>query len=371
MIWDRRATSRPVASHTYQQAVEEDELPWGGALRLDKVIETDLDQDSKHSMIRSMRYCRDHRGLLGVLSRSGQLRVLHTKREALSSDAPSESPELLQVKNSHEMDHAYADLSRKNNRIVSFDWVTLGSPVLRPRLLVLRYNGNFEILEQPSAASDHVFKLVSWKSPHRGLEEETPYHEMMQFESQQASEMLAPLLVEQALSNVPIFGPDCEDVEMAIETALTPDASALLTVEETGAFKAPLPASFFTATSISEKLRVLRAYVRKQLEASDELDAVQSKLGNLKVLKDGADDIPLASNGVGSCREVHEALLSTLVETSGLPREAQSVVDHTMLLRAREKYLFDAATNRNVVSDDPWTKFVWDWIAGKCRNILY
>lgn len=174
MIWDRRATSRPLASHTYLQAVEEDELPWGGALRLDQVIETDSDPllaEGKHSLIRSLRYCRDRRGLLAALSPTGQLKVLETNREMQSSStAAQEGPELLQVQRSHEMDASYRDASRRNDRIVSFDWVTLGSPVLRPRVLVLRANGSFDVLEQPSRTSDHVFNFVPWQSPHRGLE---------------------------------------------------------------------------------------------------------------------------------------------------------------------------------------------------------
>lgn len=174
MIWDRRATSRPVASHSYTQAVDEDDLPWGGSLRLDRVIETDDDPslaEEKHSMIRSLRYCRDHRGLLAVLSRTGQLKVLETNKEVPSSDiASQDGPELLQVQKSHEMDVSYRETSRKNDRIVSFDWVTLGSPALRPRLFVLRANGSFEILEQPSRTADHIFKLVPWQAPHRGLE---------------------------------------------------------------------------------------------------------------------------------------------------------------------------------------------------------
>jgi WD repeat-containing protein mio len=171
MVWDRRATSRPVASHTYIQAVEDDDIPWGGALRLDRAIDTDSAADGKHSLIRSLRYCRDHRGLLAVLSRTGQLRVLETNKETLSAhDSSSQSPELLQVRKSHEMDVNYSDASRRHSQIVSFDWVTLGSPALKPRLLVLRSNGSFEILEQPSEASDHVFKLVPWQAPYRGLE---------------------------------------------------------------------------------------------------------------------------------------------------------------------------------------------------------
>lgn len=173
MIWDRRATSRPVASHSYMQAVEEDELPWGGALRLDRVIETDSESfaESKHSLVRSLRYCRDRRGLLAALSPTGQLKVLETNKEVVSAGiAPQDGPELLQVQRSHEMDVSYRDNTRRSDRIVSFDWVTLPSPALRPRLLVLRANGNFDILEQPSRTSDHVYKLVPWQAPHRGLE---------------------------------------------------------------------------------------------------------------------------------------------------------------------------------------------------------
>lgn len=174
MVWDRRVTSRPLASHTYIQAVEEDQLPWGGALRLDQVIETNSDllpADGKHSLIRSLRYCRDRRGLLAALSPTGQLKVLETNREMQSSGAALEGgPELLQVQRSHEMDVSYRNASRRNDRIVSFDWMTLGSPILRPRILVLRANGNFDVLKQPSRASDYVFNLVPWQSPHRGLQ---------------------------------------------------------------------------------------------------------------------------------------------------------------------------------------------------------
>lgn len=146
-------------------------MPWGGALWLDRIVETDSDREAsegKHSLIRSLRYCRDHRGLLAVLSRTGQLKVINTNKE---SPSPQQTgPELLQVQRSYEMDVSYLETSRKNDRIVAFDWVTLGSPVLRPRLLVLRANGRFDILEQPSQTSDHVYKLVPWQAPHRGLE---------------------------------------------------------------------------------------------------------------------------------------------------------------------------------------------------------
>ncbi|RDA92773.1 hypothetical protein CP533_0813 [Ophiocordyceps camponoti-saundersi (nom. inval.)] len=354
MIWDRRVTSRPLASHTYLQAVEEDDLPWGGALRLNKVIETSPDlflTEGKHSLIRSLRYCRDRRGLLAALSPTGQLKVLETNREMQpSGTAPQGAPELLQVQRSHEMDVSYRDTSRRGHRIVSFDWITLGSPVLRPRLLVLRANGNFEVLEQPSRTSDYVFNFVPWQSPHRGLHEGAPYHDVMRFEPSQTVEMLGTFLAEQALSEVPIFGSDKCRIEERLQGALKNTSAVSTTVEHVDENPTPLPDSFHKAKSVASQLRSLRAYVR------DDDGSAQTEDGH-------ANDVSLASNSLTSCREIHEELLSSLATAKGLPREAQSVVDHVMLSRAKEKYLFDAAVNREVVSDDPWKRFLWDWIA--------
>ncbi|RDA84514.1 hypothetical protein CP532_1504 [Ophiocordyceps camponoti-leonardi (nom. inval.)] len=354
MIWDRRVTSRPLASHTYLQAVEEDDLPWGGALRLNKVIETSSDlflTEGKHSLIRSLRYCRDRRGLLAALSPTGQLKVLETNRELQPSGTASQgAPELLQVQRSHEMDVSYRDTSRRGHRIVSFDWITLGSPVLRPRLLVLRANGSFEVLEQPSRTSDYVFNFVPWQSPHRGLHEGAPYHDVMRFEPSQTVEMLGTFLAEQALSEVPIFGSDKCRIEERLQGALKNTSTVSTVVEHVDENPTPLPDSFHKATSTASKLRSLRAYVR------DDNGSTQTE-------DDDANDMSLASNSLTSCREVHEGLLSSLATAKGLPREAQSVVDHVMLSRAKEKYLFDAAVNREVVSDDPWKRFLWDWIA--------
>ncbi|KAM0507193.1 hypothetical protein ACHAP8_000820 [Fusarium lateritium] len=341
MIWDRRATSRPVASPTYMQAIEEDELPWGGALRLDQVIETDSDPflaEGKYSLVRSLRYCRDHRGLLAVLSRTGQLKVLNTNKEAPS--AGSSNPELLQVQKSYEMDVSYVETSRKNDRIVAFDWVTLSSPVLRPRLLVLRANGNFEILEQPSQTSDHVYKLVPWKSPHRGLE--------------------GPLLIEEALSDVPLFGSDRASIRADTGAALKANSMSSVIIEDIGATSRPLPEAFHKASTVAPKIRALRAFVRDEFQAPK---GIKPRAGDTKIVQSETSELSLASDSLGSCREIHDALLASLAEAEGLPREAQSVLDHAMLLRAKEKYLFDAVANRDIVADDPWVKYIWDWVA--------
>ncbi|KAM3510531.1 hypothetical protein MY11210_005831 [Beauveria gryllotalpidicola] len=357
MIWDRRASNRPLASAAYVQTVEEEDMPWGATLRLDQAIETDHDPsvvDERHSMIRSLRYCRNQRGLLAILSRTGELRVLNTKKDSPSSNITTEQgPELLHVEKSHELDLSYRYNSRKNDRIVSFDWVTLGSPDLNPRLLVLRTSGKFDILEMPSASTDHAYKLIPWKSPHRGLESGHKYQDIMQFDPKQGMEVLAATLVDQALHDVPIFGPDKIAVKEGIDAALKKQETSSAVVERAHDIDTPLPVSFYTSKTIAGKLRSVRNLI-KDLEAKNPSTAGRSRVPN---------ELSLATNSVESCREFHEALLAATVKTSGLPSEAQSAVDHAMLFRAKEKYLFDPTVNRQIVSDDPWKRYVWDWIA--------
>ena len=171
LVWDRRATSRPSCSASYLEAVDNEELPWGAGLKVDRATDVDPVQFSdRYSLIRSLRFCRDHRGLLAILSRTGQLKVLETQKVFTSAEVEVEnSPELHKVRRSYELDLTYRSPSRKDDRIVSFDWANLPSPALAPRVVVLRANGCFDILEKPSYTSQHVYKMVPWQTPHRGL----------------------------------------------------------------------------------------------------------------------------------------------------------------------------------------------------------
>ena len=196
--------------------------------------------------------------------------------------------------------------------------------------------------------------------------EGTPYHSVMRFEPAQASEMMGPLLVDQALSDIPIFGPERADVEVTIENALKTDPADAVIAEQTDAIKTPLPESFYHANNISSKLRSLRAFVRSESGSANATDGGLAGMSDSDILRTELKELPLSTTGLKSCREIHESLMSTLVKVSGLPSEAQCVVDHTMIFRAKERYLFDAATNREVVTDDPWMKYVWDWVAGMC-----
>lgn len=166
--------SRPSSSQVYLDAIDKDNLPWGAALKIDKAIDMDPDNsEERNSLIRSVRFSRDRRGLLAILSRTGQFIVIDTQKEFTSPEVEHEgSPELLQVRRSHSLDLKSSDQDRKNDKIVSFDWVNLESPALTPRALVLRHSGHFDILEVPHFTTDHVFKMVPWQAPYRGLQGE-------------------------------------------------------------------------------------------------------------------------------------------------------------------------------------------------------
>ncbi|KAL2256342.1 hypothetical protein VTK26DRAFT_1818 [Humicola hyalothermophila] len=342
MVWDRRAISRQHVNPCYAEAFERDGLPWGGALRLDRAVDREADPamaDSKSSFIRSLRFCRDHPGMLAVLSRTGQLRVLSTRQEHVDPEARVDgSPELLEVRRSHEVDPRYAEPNRKTEKIVSFDWITMKSPVLQPRMLVLRANGSFDVLQKPSFTSEYPFKLIPWQPPHRGADESTDYQEVMEFEPSQAPTILGPLLTEQALSDIPLFGPEKADIEVLIEEELTASPGGHRLVVDGSANGGSSP-SLNGASSVADKLKALR-------------------LGSTREGTVGVDEDQLSQ------LERHEKLLSDTRDLASLSGKARYIVDHIMLLRAKEGYRFDFVKNQEIVADDPWLKDVWAWVAG-------
>lgn len=188
---------------------------------------------------------------------------------------------------------------------------------------------------------------------------------MMQFEPSQAPDILGPLLMEEALSDVPLFGPESANVRADTEAAIQSNTLSSVSIENVGATLSPLPEAFHEASTVAPKIRALRAFVRDEFQAPKSANGVKPRAGDTKIVQSQMSEMSLASDSLGSCREIHDALLASLAEAEGLPREAQNVIDHTMLLRAKEKYLFDAVANRDIVADDPWVKYVWDWIASK------
>jgi hypothetical protein len=105
-----------------------------------------------------------------------------------------------------------------------------------------------------------------------------------------------------------------------------------------------IPAAFLTASSTAEKLAALRL-------ASQEVSSSQEA---------PSTDTP------SSQLQRHEMLLTQLQTMSRVSSKVQAVLDHTMLLRAKEGYLFNCAKNQEIVADDSLLRDVWTWVAGKC-----
>ncbi|KAK3322547.1 hypothetical protein B0H66DRAFT_554632 [Apodospora peruviana] len=353
VVWDRRATHRHDASSSYLAAIDKDGLPWGGALRLDRAVQMEADpamMDSKNSCVRSLRFCRDHPGMLAVLSRTGQLRILSTRHEYVDADAKFEdSPELLEVRRSFEMDPLYAEPSHKNDKIVSFDWITLSSPVLQARLLVLRASGALDVLEMPSFTSEYPFKLIPWQPPYRGLEEGGDYHQVMEFEPLQSHEILGPLLAEQALTDVPLFGPDKAKLRTLVEEAVTSGAATEQIIAKEATTNSDLPATFSKASSLADKFAALRM-------------ASRGIPGTPQSVKDSSSLKP--TDEPTSQLQRHEQLLTEIADRGRFNSAAQVLLDHAMLFRAKEGYLFNYEKNQKILADDPWLRDIWAWVAG-------
>ena len=181
--------------------------------------------------------------------------------------------------------------------------------------------------------------------------------DLMRFEPSQAPDILGPLLVDQALSDVPIFGENRVDLASVVEEATNSQVSESGLVGDLDASEDALPESFTNASTTAEKLRALRAYIKDRTKSASKTP--------VEGLADAAAELSLSATGPPTNRELHDELLTTLLEAKGLPSKARAVLDHIMLLRAKEKYLFSTTINRAVVDDDPWIRYLWLWISGK------
>lgn len=165
MIWDRRASSRSTSSRTYTDAVDSNDVPWGCVLKLDSVIDPYM-----NTHIRSLRYCRDHSSLLGVLSTAGQLQFIETEKEWLDAnteDVIEGSAELLDVVASHDV--AYPWFSKDfqyspDERIVSFDWVPIRSGYHQPRVVARKSDHKAEVILKPAGVKKFAMDLIDFSS---------------------------------------------------------------------------------------------------------------------------------------------------------------------------------------------------------------
>lgn len=187
----------------------------------------------------------------------------------------------------------------------------------------------------------------------------------MDFEQYQMPVMLGPMAVQQALSDIPLFGEHKADIDGLIQRSLQPHyAMPRDYTDDAMISNRRLPESFSKGASTAQKLQDLRDLTRENLKtARTESDLRQSQ-GNVQELTQSLDDLSISHTEPPSNRQLHESLLSQNIDARGLPKEAQIVLDHISLLRAHNRYLFDSTVNRNLLSDDPWLRDMWDWIGG-------
>jgi WD repeat-containing protein mio len=112
---------------------------------------------------------------------------------------------------------------------------------------------------------------------------------------------------------------------------------------EMSADEPDIPADFLRASSLAEKLTTLR------INAHGANSQINSSPGGVPT----------------SQLQRHERLLAELKMMGRLSSKAQAALDHTMLIRAREGYLFNYTKNQKVVADDSWLSDIWAWVAGK------
>lgn len=192
--------------------------------------------------------------------------------------------------------------------------------------------------------------------------EGSAYHGLMHFEAPQTKETLGPFVLENALSNVPIFGPDGDQFAMIVDTTVEAHMAERELLADESASTVPLPESFAQANTLAEKLKILRKYIWKI--AHPDLDEDDFDTFDYPTMLARLEAGGSAAVATQSSRSLHEAFIRSTMETAGFPKAALVVLDHIMLIRAKENYLLDCHTNRNIVDDDPWLKAVWGWIEG-------
>ena len=192
----------------------------------------------------------------------------------------------------------------------------------------------------------------------------------MQFDAQQHADMMGSMLIDNALADAPLFrfGNPKKEMESIVQKILQSSPPNRDLISDTEAWNVDVSELFPDTATTAEKLRGIRRYLKDKVQETHSPPQANSPQPVIDEINDSLMGLSITSFGQVSNRQLHEKLLALTQNARGLPKEAQMVIDHVMLLRAKERYLFDCAVNREVVSDDPWLQDLWDWVAGRSPN---
>jgi hypothetical protein len=69
-------------------------------------------------------------------------------------------------------------------------------------------------------------------------------------------------------------------------------------------------------------------------------------------------------------REVHDQLHYSTLGLTRSKKPRSGLLDHIMLRRALDGYLFDCKINKRIATDDQWLQDTWEWIQGESSQVL-
>ena len=154
-IWDRRSTPRLTATNLGSSGSHAQGAP---VLVLRNVF--DAGRNAEQASLWSLRYCKSQSGCLGILTSTGEYKIIETKKDYLPSEdifaaqqsVTAENIEQgLYVSRAYDIENPYYHRQHgreENERIVSFDFINLRGPHSGPCAITLRNDRNVEISER-------------------------------------------------------------------------------------------------------------------------------------------------------------------------------------------------------------------------------
>lgn len=169
--------------------------------------------------------------------------------------------------------------------------------------------------------------------------------------------VLGPLYSTAAKADVAVFGPERfttksvtaalhEEVKKALESAEDPVVDLL----------APQDSALGARASTASAPESL----------GDDFTQVnlEPKESKRPFVAENSSSEPTLPTKTYSSQELYERSHYTAISRIPSSKTTRDQLDHVMLRRAINGYLFNPKTNKNVVTDDPWLQDVWEWIAG-------
>lgn len=358
VVWDKRVAGRSTASPMYLESFDQEEITWGAALKIDRAIQSDKNTPSS---IKQLRYSREQRGALGVLSNAGQLQILQTKKEYIEPGSPDDvkgSPQLLEIRKSYDLEYPYFDENHRlkhDHRIVSFDWINVGTPELQGRVVALRGNGDFEVLQMPAKTANQVVQFVPWEPPHHADE---PYLALLNFaDVEECKKVLGPICASAAEASIPVFGPD---------SLISPRVISALGQEIRKSLESPgdLVIDQLAADDTSKNQILGHGDSSMGSPKNGVAKVKMGSKGSNTSLRGEVPVLELPTKKSCSSRELHDKFHYAAHRHHPASKLVHEHLDHTVLGRAMAGYLFDCELNKKIVVEDPWLKGVWEWVAG-------